>query len=375
MEKIKVLLVSKSIDGGTGTYIENLLKLKKEFKFAVLTLENPSYRKFPYKFSFFAPHGYYPALYKLQFKNILSFVKEIYWLRKKIKEIKPEIILSVDIHANLLSMINKLFFYPTTSVILTSHSGFSNSILEKSSKLLGFFLKVCASFFYRKANLVISVSKGVAKEIRSTLFLNKTPIVIHNGIPLKKQFALTPLKKNAPVFLVVSRLNKQKDLETIFRAFSKVLKKIPLATLLIAGEGEEKSKLLKLSKKLNISKNIVFGGWVKNVSSFLKKGNIFIISSKREGFPYSLIEAMGNSKAIIATDTPYGPREILVNGKYGKLVDVGNIKKLAKEMLSFSTNNAKYLKYAKLAFKRSKDFSIDQMLQKYEKVLLKQTKK
>jgi len=372
MSNSKVLFLLKSLDGGTGTFAESVLTIS-DFNFFLLSLEKPAYRKLKTKYAYFAKKSFYPKFYKLSLKGIINFFQEVFWLKKQISLKKPDLLLSADIHANFLILVNKILFYRKIPVVITIHTGFKNTILEKSSGALGFILKKIASFLYGKADEIVSVSEGVAKETKATLGLSKNPSVINNGIKVKKVFNPTPLKARRPLFLSLSRLNKQKDFPSLIRAFSKVAAKLPGAKLIIVGDGEEKSNLKKMAKKLNLSKNIVFEGWRKNSENYLKKANIFVLSSKREGLPYAMLEAISSSKAVISTNTPYGPSEILGKGKYGIVVPIGDVNKLFKSMLSLATNKERYLKYSKLAFERSKTFSKKEMLKKYKQLFLNLT--
>jgi glycosyltransferase involved in cell wall biosynthesis len=122
--------------------------------------------------------------------------------------------------------------------------------------------------------------------------------------------------------------------------------------------------------RLGLSRKISFLGWVKNISPYLKKSDIFVLSSKREGFGYVLIEAMSQGKPVISTNTPYGPSEILDNGKYGILVPMGDEEAMKRAILKLLTDKKKYHYYAKKAFERSEFFSLDKMLRAYKKLIV-----
>ena len=104
----------------------------------------------------------------------------------------------------------------------------------------------------------------------------------------------------------------------------------------------------------------------KNNSSFcVAKSDIFVLSSKREGFPYVMLDALAQGRPVISTNAPFGPKEILQGGKYGVLVPVGDADRLAAAMESLLTNNTLRARYGRLSKERSRYFSEDKMLEGY----------
>ena len=133
--------------------------------------------------------------------------------------------------------------------------------------------------------------------------------------------------------------------------------------LYLVGGGSELKNLLDLSKKLNLSKHVTFVGSTNNPKKFYQMADIFILSSNYEGLPNVLIEALAFGCKVISSDCPSGPREILENGKWGKLVPVRSHIALA---------NAIKEVYRKNLFQnsniRAKDFSIKKIGFEYKKM-------
>ncbi len=131
--------------------------------------------------------------------------------------------------------------------------------------------------------------------------------------------------------LSVARLEEsQKDLSTLIHAYH-ILKQeyhIP-HKLLIIGEGKSRAQLLQLTEELGLSEDILFLGFITNPYPWIHQCRMLVHSSKFEGLPTILIEALLLGKPIVATDCPTGPREILANGKAGMLTPVGDSKALA----------------------------------------------
>ena len=104
--------------------------------------------------------------------------------------------------------------------------------------------------------------------------------------------------------------------------------------------------------------------------SYLRRSDVFVFSSKREGFGYVLLEAMSQGLPVISSNTPYGPSEILNNGKYGIIVPVGNVALLKKAILKLLIEDKVYKNYSKKSIERSIFFSKDKMINDYKKVLI-----
>jgi glycosyltransferase involved in cell wall biosynthesis len=129
----------------------------------------------------------------------------------------------------------------------------------------------------------------------------------------------------------VTRIDEnQKDIETLIRAYETLQKDKKIASkLYIIGEGQSKEYLKSLVKRKNLQENIVFLGHKNNPFIWMKQANIFILSTKFEGFPTVLIEAMAVNAYVIASNCKTGPSEILDQGDCGDLFEIGDVAKLA----------------------------------------------
>ena len=148
----------------------------------------------------------------------------------------------------------------------------------------------------------------------------------------------------------VGRLVKQKNYSNLIKAFEIVQKRFHNCHLIICGEGPERKKLKEIVNSLNIKKYVTFLGAVQNPYKFLKKSDLFVLSSDYEGFGTVLLEAMVFNLPIVSTDCDYGPREILKNYQRKKLVKVNCHISLAKGILELmrtkkKINNTNLLEY------------------------------
>jgi len=368
--------LAKSIDGGTGTYALDLLKLKdffdKKFQIRIYALERPSYRsRFPRKDVFFLRNKkFYPESYLLLFSNLKNFFEEILLVKEKIKSYNPDVILGIDIHANLLIQINKLLFFGKLKTVLTTHIDLAKTVSDKSTPFIKCVLKNFVRFFYRSADCLVFVSRGLAKEFSRDFGIKKKVVVIYNGIEISTKIRPKRSNPKTPVILTLARLVEQKDHASLIKAFAFLQNEIKSSSLWILSDGPERKKLLRLAEKLGLKGKVRFWGWVKDTSPYFRKSSLFVLSSKREGFGYALVEAMSYGLPTVSTDTPFGPSEILDKGKYGILVPVGSPLAIKNAMLRILSDPSIYRSYSRKSLDRASYFSLEKMLGEYQKLII-----
>lgn len=148
----------------------------------------------------------------------------------------------------------------------------------------------------------------------------------------------------------VGRFVDQKDQITLLKSLNLIKDKINFH-LILMGRGVLKKKLKEYINFNNLNNNITFINFKKNPYPYIKKADLFVLSSKFEGLPNVLLEAIVLKKFIISSNCPTGPREILLNGKAGYLFSVSDDKQLSQKILLFSKNSKKVNKsYIKKAF-------------------------
>lgn len=191
--------------------------------------------------------------------------------------------------------------------------------------------------FYRWADAIVAVSEGVAGDLTTTTGLSPDRIaVIPNPIitpNVRRMAEETPdhpwlSEREPPVVLAIGRLAPQKDFATLIAAFAKA-RGTSGARLLILGDGPERPNLESLARARGLQAEVGLPGWVNNPYPFLRHAALFALSSRWEGLPGVLIEALFCGVPIVATDCPSGPQEILEGGRHGRLVPVGDVDALA----------------------------------------------
>ena len=135
--------------------------------------------------------------------------------------------------------------------------------------------------------------------------------------------------KQVPVIIGVGALAYVKDFNTLIRAFAKVRNDRP-CKLIILGKGTLRDELLELAATLNIKDDVSLPGFVHKPYAYMAHSDVFALTSRWEGLGFVLIEALAVGTPAVATDCQSGPREILQDGKYGRLVPVGDDAALAE---------------------------------------------
>ena len=268
-------------------------------------------------------------------RTLTSLPGLVRYLRRE----RPQAMLSVLGHANLVALWARRLANVPTRVVVSVRNTLSGSA-QRSPNLRKRMMLRLVRRYYPWADGIVTVSKGVADDLAQVAGIARDDIqVIYNPIvtPMLQKKARQPLDhpwfKNGqvPVVLSVGRLTatNQKDFPTLIEAFA-LVRSIRPARLLILGEGEQRAQLETMVKHLGLEQDISLPGFVANPYPYMAQASLFVLSSRWEGLPGVLIEALYCGAPLVATDCPSGPREILADGRHGHLVPVGDANEMAR---------------------------------------------
>ena len=184
----------------------------------------------------------------------------------------------------------------------------------------------------------------------------------------KKKINNNHFKSNNLKLLNIGRLVDQKDQITFLKALNLLKEKIKFKAIII-GNGIKKEELLNFIKKNKLQNRVKIIKFQKNPFTYIKMTDILVHTAKFEGLPNVLLEAAVLKKFIISTNCPTGPSEILLNGKGGELVKIGDYKKIANIIEYYSKRKAK--NKITLTSKNLYRFDYDKNLDKYSNVIKK----
>ncbi len=166
------------------------------------------------------------------------------------------------------------------------------------------------------------------------------------------------------MILTCGRLSKQKNHRLLIKALSKIRNDIN-GKLVIIGEGEERTNLEKYISQERLTDHVFLLGWVENPFPYMTICDVFALSSDYEGLGNVLVEALMCGTPIVSTDCPHGPREILENGRYGRLVPCGDTNLMAGAIMGTFTSQIDRSQLVK----RASAFSIDKLGEQYTSLI------
>ncbi len=365
----KILVFSKESRGGVGTFLRSIqrLNMKKTSVLIYLYKKEELTNLKEYQLV----NHYYPQGFDFSLEKLFLFLINLKKTYNIILKEKPTLILTADQYSAFLLLFLKLVFYQSARVIVIINNNIIQNINERSSRLYRSLLKITYKVLLPLSCKIIFVSDELAKMMISSFNLTEEQCkVIYCGVHVDKRMKNFLHKKSSDkrkkvIFITVGRFDKQKDFETILYAFSKIKNLSINIELHLVGEGELRPWLENLAETLSIKSNTFFLGWRKNIKYFLRKADIFIFSSFYEGMPLSVLEAMSCGLPIIATDTPYGIKEVLGKNKFGILIKMHNEIQMARAMTNLVKNIKVRKLYARLSSRRIEDFTEVKMLQSY----------
>jgi glycosyltransferase involved in cell wall biosynthesis len=186
---------------------------------------------------------------------------------------------------------------------------------------------------------VVAVSAGIKRTlVEGTPLGDDDVTVIYNPVVTEEvlEMAREPVDREwfdtHDVVLGVGRLEPEKNFGGLLRAFERLHSDRPETRLVVLGEGSRSAALEHLATELEIADVVAFPGFVENPYKFMDAASVVALSSRREGLPTVLIEALACGTPVVSTACPHGPREILEDGKYGLLTPVEDDRALAKAL-------------------------------------------
>jgi glycosyltransferase involved in cell wall biosynthesis len=271
--------------------------------------------------------------------NCARLISSLPTLITYLKTVRPSVLMSALEDTNLVALWARKLANVPTQVIVTVHNNLSRES-QNATQLKRKLTPQLVKLFYPWADQIVAVSQGVAQDLikiglpRQKVHAIYNPIITADLLEKLKETLDHPWfsPEQPPVIIGVGRLTKQKDFSTLIKAFAQV-KKQKSSRLLLLGDGEERSTLENLVQSLDLTQDVQFMNFVANPYIYMAKASVLVLSSAWEGFGNVLVEAMISGTAVVSTDCESGPAEILANGKFGRLVEVGNAEEMAKAIL------------------------------------------
>jgi glycosyltransferase involved in cell wall biosynthesis len=261
-------------------------------------------------------------------------------LIRYLRDERPDAMLSTLFFTNVIATWACRWVQPAPRLILREANTISAKSAEASNPKFR-LMPYLARWFYPWADAVVTVSNAAGEDLVQITEISPEKVqTIYNPVVTDdlKEKAAEPVEhpwfqpEAPPVILGAGRLERQKDFETLIRAFRHVRTDRP-ARLIILGRGSLKEQLQGLAQSLGVGDDVLLPGFVNNPFTYMARSSVFVLSSRFEGLPGVLIQAMATGCPVVSTDCPSGPREILIDGEVGPLVPVGDVEGLARGIL------------------------------------------
>ncbi|MGH2406291.1 MAG: glycosyltransferase, partial [bacterium] len=295
-------------------------------------------------------------------------------MARAISRLHPEAILSTSSGGNMIASLGRLLSGWSCRLVLSERTTFSAARRERFPRNIP--IAMAKRFLYRQADSIIAVSHGVADDLINSLRLPPGLVtviynpVVDDTLSDRAQETLDHpwFTEGPPVILAAGRLISQKDYPTLLRAFAELRRRRP-ARLIVLGEGPLRSTLEQLAADLGIAGDVQFPGFVPNPFPYMRRCTVFVLSSRFEGLPGVLIQAMACGAPVVSTDCPAGPAEIIEQDTSGLLVPVENPAALAGAIDRLLDDPALRRTMAAGAKRRAQMFGVADTVRKYERVL------
>lgn len=268
--------------------------------------------------------------------GLAGLLKSAVQLRKVIRQDAITHLIAAKEQANLCAWLATLA--SPCKVIYTRHVALDSSgqMTGTSSLRWLYALYLCGN------GKVVTVSRSLRQTLARLLpwganRISFCPNAVVTDELLSDSRAPLPVGLPSTFWLGVGRLAEQKGFDLLLSAYAMALRSSALPDLVIAGDGPDRDALVLQAAQLGIAERVHFTGFLANPYPLLRAAQLFVLSSRHEGLPTVLIEALALGTPVLATDCETGPRELLDDGRLGQLVAVSDVAALADGLLQSLT--------------------------------------
>lgn len=287
--------------------------------------------------------------------SIIGIIRMIVLLRKRVREFCPDIIHVHLFHAGIL--IGLVPISRTSKKIWTFHHG-NHTQTTKS-----FVFRVSEMFAARRYDVVVAMSSPIKTMLKSDFNLDETAIrIVPNG------WSGIPIPRNTSPdnsIVCIAKLRKEKDHETLIRAFAKLKSSDSTLRLVLVGDGPQHQFLVDLASDLDLLDAIDFIGFTLDIWMYLSTSAVFVLPSRVEPFGIVILEAMAAGIPVVACMAD-GPCDLIENGVNGMLVPIGDEEAMAKAISSLLSSKSQSKKLTETALQTAELFRSDRMNSEYQ---------
>ena len=259
--------------------------------------------------------------------KLLDAPRQAWRLHRLLRSLRVETVLSLQERSNILNLLLPGRFRRVISI-----RSYPASMLKRKAPAKRWLIRLFYGLLLKRADRAVLNSRDAAASFVELFNVSSDRVdVIYNicDATALRQLSLEPVGESlrpvfsGPVVLTGGRMIPDKGHFQLIRAFAATLQRVPNARLLIAGKGPLEKQLRQLARELGIEGNVYFSGYVQNLAALMAKATVFVLPSRREGFPNALLEAVLLGCPSIAADCHSGPRELLSADGSLDIIDEG----------------------------------------------------
>lgn len=257
-------------------------------------------------------------------------------LARYLRRVRPAAVFSALDYVNVVTVLARELARVEVPLVVSERNTLSMAVAHTSSRRTRLMPRLIR-WAYPRADAVAAVSQGVADDLvamcglpAASVHVLNNPVVTPEVVRMRGEPVEHPWLRDrtSPVVLAAGRLVPQKNFGMLLDAFALARREVP-ARLVILGEGPLRADLEEQAARLGVSADVSLPGFSANPYPAMAAADVFVLSSRWEGSPGALIEAMASGTPVVATDCPSGPRQLLADGRYGRLVPVDDVEAMA----------------------------------------------
>ncbi|WP_299113622.1 glycosyltransferase family 4 protein [uncultured Winogradskyella sp.] len=299
-------------------------------------------------------------------KSAFDSLKLNYGLVKRISKISKQE--EIDILIGFITSANIL------TVLASRLNGIPSIISERNNPLVEDVPKlweILRGLVYPKASILVLQTNGIKKLYEKKIKPDKIAI-----LPNPISSGLSKLRNNSikkeKIILSVGRLDKNKCHDELITAFYTINSND--WKVKIIGDGSKKQELTDLIKTYNLSENVEIISKVKDIDRYYNEASLFVFTSKTEGFPNALLEAMHFGLPCVSTDCNFGPSDLINDGENGFLIPVNDQKALTTKLSELIHNKDLQTKFSENAKQTTEQYMSEKVVAQWEALINKHIK-
>ena len=292
----------------------------------------------------------------LNFKK--QYFKVVKGIRNYVKKNNIDVFIDVEV-------ISSIFSIPATRFTKTKHIAWEhfNFYENNGSSLRALARKIDAKF----SDYIITLTEEDKNNYLNNLKIIGKIDYIYNPMEIKE---VKKCSLHSKQIVSVGRLTYQKGFDMLIDVAKDVLEKNKEYKWLILGDGEDKNRLQEKINKYNLQDRLILKGKVSNVEDYYKNSSLYVMTSRFEGLPMTLLEAKSYKMPIVSFDCPTGPSEIIRNNINGYLVKANDIKEMSNKVNSVLQDDKKLKEFSDKAELDIEKFNINSIIDKWTSLLV-----